>query len=87
MIEFKDYNIFKVEHRKDVSFLTSLPGSSQRLQILSADLSNPESIGVFHVATPVDFQVKEPEEVVDSALRFFEDMPQFQDCEESCLHY
>ncbi|KAH1222999.1 Vestitone reductase [Glycine max] len=62
MIEFKDYNIFKVEHRKDVSFLTSLPGSSQRLQILSADLSNPESIGVFHVATPVDFQVKEPEE-------------------------
>ncbi|KHN19444.1 Dihydroflavonol-4-reductase [Glycine soja] len=74
--EFKDYNIFKVEHRKDVSFLTSLPGSSQRLQILSADLSNPESftaalegcIGVFHVATPVDFQVKEPEEVVDSAL-------------------
>ncbi|KAG4969111.1 hypothetical protein JHK87_034762 [Glycine soja] len=76
MIEFKDYNIFKVEHRKDVSFLTSLPGSSQRLQILSADLSNPESftaalegcIGVFHVATPVDFQVKEPEEVVDSAL-------------------
>ncbi|KAG4969114.1 hypothetical protein AAZX31_12G227800 [Glycine max] len=59
-------------HKKDVSFLTSLPGASQRLQILSADLSNPESfsasiegcIGVFHVATPVDFELKEPEEVV-----------------------
>ncbi|TKY68150.1 Vestitone reductase [Spatholobus suberectus] len=61
-----------VEHKKDVSFLTSLPGASQRLQIFSADLSNPESfsaaiegcVGVFHVATPVDFELKEPEEVV-----------------------
>ncbi|KAG4960120.1 hypothetical protein AAZX31_13G185700 [Glycine max] len=60
------------EHRKDVSFLTSLPRASQRLQILSADLSNPESfiasiegcMGVFHVATPVDFELREPEEVV-----------------------
>nr|KYP52299.1 Dihydroflavonol-4-reductase [Cajanus cajan] len=60
------------EHKKDVSFLTSLPGASQRLQIHSADLSNPESfnaaiegcIGVFHVATPVDFELDEPEEVV-----------------------
>ncbi|XP_061348740.1 vestitone reductase-like [Gastrolobium bilobum] len=60
------------EHKKDVSFLTNLPGGSQRLQILSADLSNPESfgaaiegcIGVFHVATPVDFELREPEEVV-----------------------
>lgn len=60
------------EHKKDVSFLTNLPGASQKLQILNADLSNPESfsaaiegcIGVFHVATPVDFEVREPEEVV-----------------------
>ncbi|XP_027333251.1 vestitone reductase-like isoform X2 [Abrus precatorius] len=60
------------EHKKDVSFLTNLPGAPQRLQILSADLSNPESftaavegcIGVFHVATPVDFELREPEEVV-----------------------
>lgn len=60
------------EHKKDVSFLTALPGSAERLQIFNADLSNPESfnvaiegcIGVFHVATPVDFQDKEPEEVV-----------------------
>ncbi|WVZ01976.1 hypothetical protein V8G54_022782 [Vigna mungo] len=60
------------EQKKDVSFLTSLPGASQRLQILSADLSNPESfsaaiegcVGVFHVATPVDFEQRETEEVV-----------------------
>ncbi|MED6146575.1 hypothetical protein PIB30_035678 [Stylosanthes scabra] len=49
-----------------------LAGASQNLQILSADLSNPESfsaategcIGVFHVATPMDFELQEPEEVV-----------------------
>ncbi|XP_054783129.1 vestitone reductase-like isoform X2 [Prosopis cineraria] len=60
------------EHKKDVSFLTNLPGASQRLQILKADLSDPESfkeaiegcVGVFHVATPVDFEEKEPEEIV-----------------------
>ncbi|XP_028761644.1 vestitone reductase-like isoform X5 [Neltuma alba] len=60
------------EHKKDVNFLTNLPGASQKLRILIADLSNPESfkeaiegcIGVFHVATPVDFEEKEPEEIV-----------------------
>ncbi|KAB1218953.1 Vestitone reductase [Morella rubra] len=60
------------EHKKDIRFLTSLPGASEKLQIFSADLSNPESFdaaiegcsGVFHVATPVDFEDKEPEEVV-----------------------
>ncbi|XP_028761627.1 vestitone reductase-like isoform X2 [Neltuma alba] len=60
------------EHKKDVSFLTNLPGASQRLRILNADLSEPESFkeaiegcnGVFHVATPVDFEEKEPEEIV-----------------------
>ncbi|XP_028754155.1 vestitone reductase isoform X1 [Neltuma alba] len=60
------------EPKKDVSFLTNLPGASQKLRILIADLSNPESfkeaiegcIGVFHVATPVDLEEKEPEEIV-----------------------
>ncbi|XP_054783127.1 vestitone reductase-like [Prosopis cineraria] len=60
------------EHKKDVSFLTNLPGASRRLQILNADLSEPESfkeaiegcIGVFHVATPMDFEESEPEEIV-----------------------
>ncbi|KAJ9158740.1 hypothetical protein P3X46_024297 [Hevea brasiliensis] len=57
---------------RDVSFLTSLPGASEKLQIFQADLSVPESfeaaikgcIGVFHVATPVDYERKEPEEVI-----------------------
>ncbi|XP_057744199.1 vestitone reductase-like isoform X2 [Arachis stenosperma] len=60
------------EHKRDISFLTNLPGASQNLQILSADLSNPESfsaaiegcIGVFHVASPMEFELKEPEEVM-----------------------
>ncbi|KDP28756.1 hypothetical protein JCGZ_14527 [Jatropha curcas] len=60
------------EHKRDVSFLTSLPGASEKLQIFQADLSDPESFeaaiegctGVFHVASPIDFEDKEPEEVV-----------------------
>ncbi|XP_039167801.1 vestitone reductase-like isoform X1 [Eucalyptus grandis] len=58
--------------RRDISFLKNLPGASERLQILTADLSDPESfspaidgcVGVFHVATPVDFENREPEPVV-----------------------
>ncbi|CAK8542212.1 unnamed protein product [Lathyrus sativus] len=58
--------------KKDVSFLTNLPGASQKLKIFSADLSIPESFtaaiegcdGIFHTATPVDFEVNEPEEIV-----------------------
>ncbi|XP_058737209.1 vestitone reductase-like [Vicia villosa] len=57
---------------KDVSFLTNLPGASQKLKIFNADLSDPESfnaaiegcVGIFHTATPVDFEVNEPEEIV-----------------------
>ncbi|GAV60234.1 Epimerase domain-containing protein [Cephalotus follicularis] len=60
------------EHKRDTNFLTSLTGASQRLQIFDADLSDPCSfeaaiegcIGVFHVATPVDFGKNEAEEVV-----------------------
>ncbi|KAJ9188447.1 hypothetical protein P3X46_003806 [Hevea brasiliensis] len=60
------------ERRRDFSFLTSLPGASEKLQIFQADMSFPENfeaaikgcIGVFHVATPVDFENKEPEEVI-----------------------
>ena len=60
------------EHKKDTGFLKSLPGASEKLQIFNADLSDPESfnapiegcIGVLHVATPVDFEDKEPEEIV-----------------------
>ncbi|KAG7992787.1 hypothetical protein I3843_02G145300 [Carya illinoinensis] len=59
-------------HTKDIGFLTGLPGASEKLQIFNADLNILESfsaaiegcVGVFHVATPVDFKDKEPEEIV-----------------------
>ncbi|XVE76966.1 hypothetical protein DITRI_Ditri13aG0023500 [Diplodiscus trichospermus] len=60
------------ENKRDISFLTSLPGAAEKLKIFSADLSDPERFdaaiegckGVLHVATPVDFAKKEPEEVI-----------------------
>ncbi|KAG4192252.1 hypothetical protein ERO13_A07G145600v2 [Gossypium hirsutum] len=60
------------ENRRDLSFLTSLPGAAEKLKILSADLSDPNSFdaaiegskAVLHVATPVDFQNKESEEAI-----------------------
>ncbi|CAI9104645.1 OLC1v1003361C2 [Oldenlandia corymbosa var. corymbosa] len=56
--------------RKHISYLTDLPGATERLQIFNADLSKPESfapavegcIGVFHVAHPIDFEGRETEE-------------------------
>lgn len=58
--------------RKDLSYLTNLPRASERLKIFDADLSKPETfeapikgcIGVFHVAHPMDFASKEPEQVI-----------------------
>ena len=60
------------ESKKDISYLTNLPGASEKLQIFKADLSDSQSfdpaiegcIGVFHVAHPVDFEEKEPPETV-----------------------
>ncbi|KAL3738782.1 hypothetical protein ACJRO7_020196 [Eucalyptus globulus] len=54
---------------RDISFLKNLPGASERLRILPAELGDPNSfgpaidgcVGVFHVATPVDFEDREPE--------------------------
>ncbi|CAK9154511.1 unnamed protein product [Ilex paraguariensis] len=58
------------DKKKDISFLTNLPGATKRLQIFNADLYIPGSfdaaiagcIGVFHVAFPMDFEDKETEE-------------------------
>ncbi|KAL8488852.1 hypothetical protein ACS0TY_024961 [Phlomoides rotata] len=58
--------------KKDISYLTNLPGASDRLQIFKADLENPESfdpaisgcVGVFHVAHQIDFQENETEEMI-----------------------
>ncbi|KAF5952998.1 hypothetical protein HYC85_010942 [Camellia sinensis] len=59
------------DSKKDLSYLTNLPCASEKLQIFNADLDLPESfdeaiqgcIGVFHVAHPVDYKEKKPEEV------------------------
>ncbi|KHN31939.1 Dihydroflavonol-4-reductase [Glycine soja] len=58
--------------KRDVSFLTNLPGASKKLKVFNVDLSNPESfreaiegcIGVLHTTTPIDLESKE-EEVID----------------------
>uniref|UniRef100_A0A5B7ADS8 Dihydroflavonol 4-reductase n=1 Tax=Davidia involucrata TaxID=16924 RepID=A0A5B7ADS8_DAVIN len=59
------------DNKKDISFLTNLPGASEKLQVFNADLEQPDSfdvaiegcVGVFHVAHPIDFEDREPEEV------------------------
>ncbi|KAK6239991.1 hypothetical protein QUC31_005460 [Theobroma cacao] len=60
------------ENKKDISFLTSLPRATERLKIFAADLCDLDSFdaaiegckGVLHLATPVDFENKESEEVL-----------------------
>nr|WET52741.1 oxidoreductase 13 [Callicarpa americana] len=59
------------ERKRDISYLTNLPGASERLQVFEADLDRPDSfaaaiegcVGVFHVAHPMDLAGKEAEEV------------------------
>ncbi|XVF22715.1 hypothetical protein REPUB_Repub12eG0194800 [Reevesia pubescens] len=59
-------------NKRDLSFLTNLPGADEKLKIFTADLDHPESFdvaiegckGVLHVAAPVDFQDSEPEAVM-----------------------
>lgn len=58
--------------KRDMRYLTKLPGASERLQIFHADLENPDSfdpaisgcIGVFHVAHQIDFEETETEEMI-----------------------
>ena len=60
------------EQKKDINYLTNLPGASEKLHIINADLDRPDSfeaaidgcIGVFHVAHPVDFKGVESEEAI-----------------------
>lgn len=59
------------DRKRDISFLTNLPGASERLHIFNADLDKPASfaaaiegcIGVFHTAHPMDLQDQETEDV------------------------
>ncbi|KAK3021184.1 hypothetical protein RJ639_045562 [Escallonia herrerae] len=58
------------DSKKYISYITNLPGASERLKIFNADLDKPDSftapiegcIGVFHVAHIIDFEETEPEE-------------------------
>lgn len=57
--------------KKDISFLTNLPGAPENLQIFQADLDHPVSFtpaiegcsGVFHVAHPMNYDDEESEQV------------------------
>ncbi|KAI9079978.1 hypothetical protein K1719_038043 [Acacia pycnantha] len=83
------------EHKKDVSFLTNLPGASQKLQIINADLNNPESfkdaiegcMGVFHrviytsSAAACYYNSKEDDEVKDESV--WSDVDYLRSCEKS----
>ncbi|XP_057499097.1 vestitone reductase-like [Actinidia eriantha] len=59
-------------YKKDISYLTNLPGAAEKLHIVDADLNRPESFqaaisgcsDVFHVAHPMDLTGVEPAEVV-----------------------
>ncbi|KAJ1689702.1 hypothetical protein LUZ63_013857 [Rhynchospora breviuscula] len=59
-------------NQKKMKPLLDLPGSKERLTLWKADLSEPGSFdeaikgctGVFHVATPMDFESKDPENEV-----------------------
>ncbi|KAL5792578.1 hypothetical protein ACOSP7_001172 [Xanthoceras sorbifolium] len=59
------------ERKKGVSYITNLPGASNRLKLFNADLNEPDSfdaaiggcMGVFHVAHPTEHS-EEPEETV-----------------------
>ncbi|PSS26360.1 Vestitone reductase [Actinidia chinensis var. chinensis] len=61
------------DSKKDISYLTNLPGAPEKLEIFNADLNDPESFngvipgctGVFHVAHPVGFEEKVPEQVTN----------------------
>ncbi|GMJ01574.1 BRI1-5 ENHANCED 1 [Hibiscus trionum] len=84
------------ENKRDLSFLTGLPGAAEKLEIFTADLSDPLSFdaaiegskGVFHVATPVDFENKEPGEVVtERAISGTLGMLEIRNSEESCVHF
>lgn len=79
--------------KRDVSYLTSLPGALTRLKIFNSDLDKPESfeapingcIGGFHVAHPIDFEGKEPEQVITQ--RSINGTLEINDSETSRLHF
>ncbi|XP_077245138.1 noscapine synthase SDR1-like [Tasmannia lanceolata] len=60
------------KYKEDTTHLKILPGASERLEIMDADLSKPNSydeaingcVGVFHVAHPIIFKPENPDKTV-----------------------
>ncbi|WVY98167.1 hypothetical protein V8G54_030318 [Vigna mungo] len=66
------------DNMKDVKHLLEIPGAESKLSLWKANLAEEGSfdeaikgcIGVFHLATPIDFESKDPEnEVIKPAIR------------------
>ncbi|KAI6702658.1 hypothetical protein NL676_011794 [Syzygium grande] len=71
--KFQDLSDFSPERNKrDLSYLENLPGAVERLRIVNADLSDPDSlgpaikgcVGVFHMAHLIDYTMGSPEKTV-----------------------
>lgn len=62
-------HVYPAANMKKVKHLVELPGANTKLTLWKADLSEEGSFdeaikgctGVFHVATPMDFESKDPE--------------------------
>jgi len=62
-------HVYPAENMKKVKHLVELPGAKTKLSLWKADLAEEGSFdeaikgctGVFHVATPMDFESKDPE--------------------------
>jgi hypothetical protein len=66
--------------------LLDLPGATERLSIWKADLADEDSFdeairgctGVFHVATPTDFESKDPEVNKRGSVQFLHESTSLQ---------
>ncbi|KAG2397032.1 Dihydroflavonol 4-reductase [Vigna angularis] len=71
-------HVHPVDNMKKVKPLLEIPGAESKLSLWKANLAEEGSfdeaikgcIGVFHVATPIEFESKDPEnEVIKPAIR------------------
>jgi len=62
-------HVHPADNMKEVKHLLDIPGAKSKLSLWKANLSEEGSfdeaikgcIGVFHLATPIDFESKDPE--------------------------
>jgi hypothetical protein len=70
------FTFWYADNMKKVKHLLELPGANSRLSLWKADLDKEGSFdeaikgctGVFHVATPMDFESKDPEVYLSTYL-------------------